>query len=196
LVRWKIKLILLDLSMSYSINNASAANTLTEQSLKTLNNIAFRADTVALAYTSSEISWLQFMAAQCPYEYGPAVYMARAMLAPVDTTVYANTCENLMDSVNSRSMIDGTENETENEVLLSVLPNPAADQISAGIYSENEEMWNWKIISLDGRSVFASGALATNIYETIDVSNLNNGVYLFSANKENYSLTKRLVIVR
>jgi len=178
------------------LNNASAANTLTEQSLKTLNNIAFRADTVALAYTSAEISWLQFMAAQCPYEYGPAVYMARAMLAPVDSTVYANMCENLMDSVNSRSMIDGSVNETENEVFLTVSPNPAADQISAGIYSQNEEMWNWKIISLDGRSVFASGKMATNIYETIDVSNLSNGVYLFMANKENFSLTNRLVIVR
>ena len=184
------------LNVAQLLNNASATNTLTEQSLKTLNNIAFRADTVALVYTTSEISWLQFMAAQCPYEYGPAVYMARAMLAPVDTTVYANMCENLMDSVNSRSMIDGSMNETENEVFLSVSPNPAADQISAGIYSQNEEMWNWKIISLDGRSVFSSGKMTTNIYETIDVSNLSNGVYLFSANKENNSLTKRLVIVR
>ena len=182
--------------MSYSINNTSAANTLTEQSLKTLNNIAFRADTVALAYTSAEISWLQFMASQCPYEYGPAVYMARAMLAPVDTTVYANMCENLMDSVNSRSMINGAVNETENEVLFSVSPNPASDQISAGIITQSEESWNWKIISLDGRSVFASGTMTTNIYKTIDVSNLNNGVYLFSVNKENNSLTKRLVIVR
>ncbi|HBG70864.1 MAG: hypothetical protein A2W93_08950 [Bacteroidetes bacterium GWF2_43_63] len=112
-----------------------------------------------------------------------------------NTTIDYGTI-NMMDSVNSRSMTDGTVIEVEDEVLLSVSPNPASNQISVGVVSQSEENWNWKIISLDGQSVFASGILATNIYETIDVSNLNNGVYLFSANKENYSLTKRLVIVR
>jgi len=193
LVRWKIKLILLDLSMSYSINNASAANTLTEQSLKILNNIAFRADTVALAYTSSEISWLQFMAAQCPYEYGPAVFMARVMLAPIDTTVYFNMCE--LESENNKSAETINENVYESDIEVSVFPNPANDEFQ--IYAESTSRggsYCYYITDLSGTVVQQLSKGKYNAVEQVEVSHLSPGVYILCVIEEsglthNYRLT-------
>ncbi len=175
------------------LNNASAANTLTEQSLKTLNNIAFRADTVALAYTSSEISWLQFMAAQCPYEYGPAVYMARAMLAPVDTTVYFNMCE--LESENNKSAETINEDVYESDIDISVFPNPANDKFQ--IYAESlsrEGSYCYYITDLSGTVVKQLSKGKYNAIEQVEVSHLSPGVYILCVIDEsglthNYRLT-------
>jgi len=175
------------------LNNASAANTLTEQSLKILNNIAFRADTVALAYTSAEISWLQFMAAQCPYEYGPAVYMARAMLAPVDTTVYFNMCE--LESENNKSAETINEDVYESDIDVSVFPNPANDEFQ--IYAEStsrEGSYCYYITDLSGTVVQQLSKGKYNAVEQVEVSDLSPGVYILCVIEEsglthNYRLT-------
>ncbi|PLW92757.1 MAG: hypothetical protein C0592_09125 [Marinilabiliales bacterium] len=178
------------------LNNSLTVSTLPEQHLKAVNNIAFRDNEVAISYSVSEVQYLQFIASQCPYEYGPAVFVARALLSPVDTTFYTNSCEIISDSVSNRSMENKIHQDVDHVTELILNPNPASEQFEVLVVSKNNENWNWKILSIDGSTIFNSGIVTANENKQISISNLENGVYLFTVFNGNNTLTKRLIILK
>lgn len=171
-------------------------STIPKQDLQKVNTIAHRSDSSALNYSTNDISELQFIASQCPYEYGYGVYIARALLSPVDTTVYINSCEIISDSVSNRSMEDGIQQDVDHVAELVLNPNPASEQFDVLVISENDENWGWKILSIDGSAILNSGIVTANENKQISISNLENGVYLFTVFNGNNTLTKRLVILK
>jgi len=179
------------------LNNSLLASQLPEISLKTVNNIAFRNDSVATIYTTVELSELQFMAAQCPYEYGPAVYMARVLLAPVDNTQYFNICESI--DVPSQKSVETTALYNDQiDFNIQVYPNPANDVVQIVVESKTAEgHYSYQLFDLEGRELTIVGHGTYNNAEQIDVSSLQEGVYILSVtNGEGKLVHQRVSIVR
>ena len=66
---------------------------------------------------------------------------------------------------------------------VTVLPNPTSDFINLGEYSGSI-----KIYDLKGSLVFAHNAIAN---ERIDISSLQNGIYVLKTQTENFKLIKK-----
>ena len=193
----------IELYSANSIDSAQILNHLMqttefpEQNMKIVNNISFRDDSVALQYSPFEISELQFLASMCPYEYGPAVFVARSLLAPIDTTIYHNNCETFTSTIPDRSLTDETASPMDEFFELKMNPNPASNFVSVQINTQQQQSCHWQIISIDGKSVLLSGIVTSNTQDNIDVSMIENGVYLFAVNDDfGNSQTMRLVIIR
>lgn len=101
--------------------------TLPEQDLKSVNNIAFRDNEVATLYSSSDLQYLQFIASQCPFEYGENVYLSRIILKAMgDTTEYFNDCEyENIEAPEKSSIVNSSD-----EIFTMVYPNPAKNELT------------------------------------------------------------------
>jgi len=105
-------------------------------------------------YSNSQLSSLHSIAEECPYEFGPAVYMARAMLSQNDTTPYSyyNTCEASPDTGSGKwdGITEPEENnitETEEQITILIYPNPNKEEFYVSINGAEKtsillEMWN------------------------------------------------------
>ena len=154
-------------------------STIPKQDLQKINSIAHRSDSTALNYSAADIAELQLIAAQCPYEYGFSVYIARALLSPVDTTNYHNTCEMLIED-NNRSVIQTPASEESEKLIISVYPNPATDEISILVEaSDIEGSYNYQIFDLEGRELSIIRQGTYNSTENFDVSSLTRA-FIFS----------------
>jgi len=69
------------------------------------------------------------LAMQCPYEYGPAVFNARAYLkACGDSLTYSNLCEIAASVPNAR--IIAPDGNVISGIVLNVFPNPAENSVT------------------------------------------------------------------
>jgi hypothetical protein len=75
------------------------------------------------------------------------------------------------------------------ETKFKVYPNPATDQLT--IETNNINLSSIEVYDLLGKKVFEQNKLSNN---TIDISDLSNGIYLLTIKADNKSLTKKLVI--
>jgi len=132
----------------------------------------------------------------CPFEEGPAVYTARAILRGIDSQrqEYMHECEkvypNSMSNRQSEQPISSEYLKSNNEVI-SVKPNPAKNNI---IINHNGIYTNLGIEEISGKVVFTQVLNQTVNMEQIDVSNLSNGLYLVKLSNEYNSTILKLVI--
>ena len=86
----------------------------------------------------------------------------------------------IFKSNNTSSVFDFSSNETKNEDLLSIYPNPAQSFINVELNSKNS-IYDVKIIDLMGKTVYSSDNLLNN---RIDISSLETGNYIIVVNSE------------
>ncbi len=84
---------------------------------------------------------------------------------------------------------DYTVGLNEQELLVSMYPNPVQDQL---FVSSNQIFSGYTIFSTDGKAIQTSTLPATN-QQTIDVSALHKGTYLISLQTENGNVVKSFV---
>ena len=92
----------------------------------------------------------------------------------------------------------GGPNPTQNTTLsldkidisrLSIYPNPADDIIN--LENSNQQIKSVQVFDLLGKEVYTDNELSNN---QINVSTLNQGIYLLKLNAENVSVTKKIII--
>ena len=123
----------------------------------------------------------QTLAAKCPFTDGIAVYQARALLAPVDTTVYYNFCESYTPSGNNER-IGNTNNLKSSEV--SIYPNPTNNLLHI---KSDEVIIKTTILTIDGKVKQDSNSKAIN------VTDLTKGIYFIKIYTMNNTITKKFV---
>ena len=111
--------------------------------------------------STSELSTLYTLAAQCPYIYGTAVYQARNLLVLADSN-YAPTltpCE--LGYQNGTAKTDAPPGDAANRQSsmqlvnqLHVFPNPASQQIMVMFESDKHRAGTIQITSVTGHLVF------------------------------------------
>ena len=148
-------------------------------------------------FTSIQRSVLETVAASCPYDYGPGVYMARAMLSAADTTLYTaiNDCEKGPQPASQR--LAQPENETvadsENPYRFNLYPNPNKGQFQFNIATETSAVYRVDIQDMKGKLLYRS-----TVYDGIsnlDVSTLNAGIYVLSVTDDDISLYNERVVL-
>jgi len=88
---------------------------------------------------------------QCPYQYGPAVYHARAYLkACGDSTVYQNDCEIVKPATSGSRLVNTNENALQ-QFAVGVNPNPAKDEVIISIPAEINGNYKVELFSLLGK---------------------------------------------
>lgn len=120
--------------------------------------------------TTQQISDLQVIAAKCPFTDGVAVYQARALLAPIDSTVYLNACENNTFEGNLRlAHYHNNIIELSNDKVM-MYPNPTKNIIN---FSYTDDI-NATIIfyNLLGEKVIKS-----KLEKSMKVNQLKSGIY-------------------
>lgn len=81
----------------------------------------------------------------------------------------------------------------ENEIV--VYPNPVRDQLNIKFHNTNQAIVSLTMFDTSGRTVLHKTEISGNkIDYQVDISNLNNGLYLLKINSVEKTITKRIVL--
>jgi len=129
-------------------------------------------------YTSTQRSTLETIAAACPQEYGPGVYVARAMLSAQDTVIYTaiNDCEKAPVTPSARFAAPEQDEEEDTTDSFNLYPNPNTGMFTMELGLMEEEQAELFVFSVSGQKV-ASKRL-TDGENRMNLS-VANGLYLY-----------------
>jgi len=173
--------------------SAMAVNLKSFYTLYAGNLAAGRKYTLSLSQNATLVN----MAQQCPYTYGPAVYHARAYLqACGDYTVYQNSCEVLPSATPNAKLAN--PNNTQQEVPISVYPNPANDNVTVVLGNVDNGKCNFELFDDIGNKIFSKEIAANQNSVIIPLDNVAKGVYICKImNANNIKLyNSKLVIIK
>lgn len=183
-----------DVIQANAANEAITGNEKTVAAIKDVNAILLNAPTDSVnnyyMFTAGELLALQNIAAQCPYEYGTAVFMARAALRSIDSTVYENECELPFVLMDNKSMEAGSN--AENKFGLIIYPNPAHTLLHIDCdqtFGMQVEMYNYT-----GKLVYM--ATFNELKNTINLDKLSSGLYTLRILSNNLQIrTEKITII-
>ena len=145
----------------------------------------------------------QTIAPLCPFQYGYGVYMARALLSPVDTTVYFGSCEQI-DTITSSTSTSHKAHKFKNKnsggdttlnISVKVYPNPANTALNIEMELNSGQVAFLELYNSLGQQVLDK-KLENNL-TTIPIANLTAGIYYFRIidNNGNLLLSDKQMIV-
>lgn len=169
-----------DWSTASALSNGFVSKNTIEQNLKDVYLISI-INQKNNAFDPAAIKKLQAIAKLCPYESGPAVYNARALLARVDDVIYSNSCEMPTPESKSRGVVSNTNENlffTEAESI-SVYPNPSNEKLNVYIPLEKGQTGMLLIFDLAGKLIKAMSLTSGNDISEISTAELNEGIYTY-----------------
>ena len=87
------------------------------------------------------------------------------------------------------------EEDSSDEMYVSIFPNPANDELNLVIHNNNYEKINLEILNLNGQKVFVNEYAADTWFsKSVNISNLPNGAYRLILSSENTVLINNLII--
>ncbi len=130
------------------------------------------------ALSSAHRSVLEEMAEECPYEFGPAVYMARAMLSHHDMMPYMveHECETPMPPPSEKRGEEDEETMAEGG-RISLYPNPAHSSLFVELSLEDNVSAHLELYGITG-NLLGRAALGSG-KNTVDISAYASGLYFF-----------------
>jgi hypothetical protein len=155
-------------------------------------------------YTGSQSTTLQSIAAECPYEYGTAVFMARVMLSQNDSipNLYYNECEAVADTGSGKW--DGNDyNEPEAENLQDIViesaefvlfPNPNDGNMYLQ-YKNLNTTARFELYDVTGRKICVYKLTETNGQLNINQNSLNQGIYFYRITNDSHKFKSGKVVI-
>ncbi len=187
----------LNLLQSATLTNNTLSPLLnTEDRAKTVNAIlldmAFMGTT---SLTPQQLSTLQGIAAECPYTEGTAVYDARVLVAPYDSTDYLNVCETDYNMENNGRIMKQDEIRTIiEESILEIYPNPTDDILYIKVHDNIETELNVFIYDMTGRLLIEK-TNKIGFFE-VSVGHLPMGMYSVKIRTGNTVYNRKILINR
>ena len=141
-------------------------------------------DDTTTVLSAAESTRLWDIGALCPYQNGPAVYLARTMLFSLDSAYFAlrNDCEKPNYVAPSYRIGQFEDDENVEEVIANednlratVYPNPSTGQLNVHFVGEMDDAYTLRILTVEGREAYADDL--TQIDNAVDVSHLSQGIY-------------------
>ncbi len=193
----------LNLLQSATLTNNTLSPLLnTEDRAKTVNAIlldmAFMGTT---SLTPQQLSTLQSIATLCPFEDGMAVYQARMLLQPYDSSYYINFCETYVDN-NMRISTPSDEEENPlpqfGEVQFSVFPNPTAGEVNVAYkLVDNKSHAQVMLYNCIGEVVYSHTIAGITGNVRISTQHFASGVYLLRIEGyEGLLYSEKLVVLK
>lgn len=187
----------LNLLQSAKTTNSAVSPLLnTEDRAKAVNSIlldmAFAGTTLL---TSQQLSILQGIAAECPYTEGTAVYDARVLVAPYDSTDYLNVCETEYSIENNGRFMQQDEKRSINEKsIFEIYPNPTDDILYIKAHDSTETGLNVFIYDMTGRLLIEK-TNKIGFFE-VSVGHLPMGMYSIKIRTGNTVYNRKILINR
>lgn len=189
----------LNLLQSAAFTNSTVSPLLnTEDRAKTVNSILLDVAFVGTSVlTPQQLSILQGIAAECPYTEGTAVYDARVLVAPYDSTEYENSCETeyYIENNNGRMMQQNAKQDNDavsDEERIGIYPNPADEVLNIIVNTSKEINIQIEIFSITGQLVL-SKCINSSILQ-INIKELPAALYTVRIRTDRIILNKKLVI--
>lgn len=141
------------------------------ESVEAVEPVLIRTHTLS----SDQYATVAELAEQCPYEYGPAVYMARALLLRNDRLprTYRNACENS----GKRDDEEGGITSDEEERSYKLYPNPNTGAFSLVLSMDDHDIAKLCVWSISGQQVHTQ-QLGSG-FNTVNME-VAGGLYLYS----------------
>lgn len=142
-----------------------------------------------------ELDTLRSIAALCPFIDGEAVYLARTLVAPYDTTEFINDCE-LAEQGEHRPVF--MTNETGNAAFeFSLYPNPANGAFTAQYLLDEAAAGEMQVFNTTGQVVKRLVLETGDRVKPVDMTDLTPGVYFYQV-KVNGEVRRsdRMVIIK
>jgi len=166
--------------------NVQAAN------YKAMSNIYLRTlATGADTFTNGQLDTIASLAIQCPYTAGDAVYMARALYAQYDNTIFFDDlaiCTLLSgDSERMLRIANGSQDtaaKISSPEYIIVYPNPAKNILKVFYSSVNNALMTFELTDMMGQTIIARQVSNMTTIE-LDVSNIASGLYLWRGRNGN-----------
>jgi hypothetical protein len=155
-------------------------------------------------YTGTQSTTLQNIATECPYAFGPAVFMARVMLSQNDSipNLYYNDCEAVADTGSGKwdgnnynePAVEQQQNLTDNIAEFVLYPNPN----DGNMYLEYRNLYEtarFELYDITGRKVssYNLGGKAGKL--NISESKLSNGIYVYRITSDTHKFKFGKVII-
>lgn len=143
-----------------------------------LNTIIAGIDT----FTNGQWDTIKCLAKKCPYVAGDAVYMARALYAEVDNTIFFNDLAICQPSRSERMLMlssqpsDTSGGNTPVE-FVHLYPNPAKQIINLAFYAQTTGQVEFEILDQLGEVVLKAELSEGQTFAQYSVSNLSSGIY-------------------
>jgi hypothetical protein len=186
------------------LNNAIVPQNIIEESQKFVNNCKIEYYKTGVIQDQN-VTELRVLANQCPFEYGPAVYRARAIMASYDplVTFYTNECETLPFKKNKSMQSNDNSTSVEESSAgyvnyYNLYPNPASEQLSFE-YAIGGEFHgaSLEIFNLTGTMVYNEILSENEGKLSIDLANLSGGIYFYKVIIDGrIDKTEKLVIIK
>ena len=132
---------------------------------------------------------LEPIAQACPYEAGPAVYEARAMIYQYTGKRYYNPCEGYSTPAKTQKRLKSVIENEENIDKIAVYPNPTEDNLTIELNLEKEETANFKVYDISGRLLLEKKLINTK--NNLSLKGLSRGVYLYWIKNQNGKVLKK-----
>lgn len=182
------------ISNAYTIIFGIIPNDSVESNYKTVESIMLGHQLNGGTFTIQELNDLRIIAQLCPFSDGNAVYVARGLLAPIDSTEYENSCEGEEENSNRYASPDV---EQDSSFTFKLFPNPSNGEVSIEYQIEGAENGVLEIYTIAGRLI-TSVTLETGLHlKRVTLPQMDAGIYLYKISVHGeMKLTDRLVIIK
>ena len=182
------------ISNAYTIISGIIPNDSVESNYKTVESIMLWHQLNGGTFTVSELNTLRSIAQLCPFTDGNAVYIARGLLAPLDTTEYEDLCQ---PEEGSGNRMASPYVETDSSFTFRLYPNPSNGEVSIEYQLGGVENGVLEIYSVAG-SLVTSVTLETGMQlKRISLPQMDAGIYLYKVSVHGeMKLADRLVIIK
>jgi hypothetical protein len=180
---------------AYDMTTTLVANGNVEQNYQALESIMLGHLQNGGGLTAQEIIILQGIAQLCPFTDGNAVYLARGLLAPIDTIEYISSCEGETEENSER--IAAPYVQESNSASFKLYPNPTNGSVTLDYQLNETETGKLDVYTITGNLVISIDLDNAQKSKTVTLPQIDSGVYLYKVTV-NGELKKveRLVIIK
>ena len=175
-------------------NSAILPVELPEINEQVVNEIYFH--TIALGitnFTPEQINQLSYIANQCPFSGGPAVFRARVMFEYIDPLIeYDDETTCLAQGI---YRIAQQNVLTQSAISFQIKPNPATDNVTITYSAIGETSCKLRIEDMAGRQIKYIELPANFNSYTFSINDINNGIYLINLVANDALIGKNKLIV-
>ena len=182
-------------SLNYlrTLNNSFYSSELPYQKQQEVNEIfaVYRSGNKQVLYENYQ--QLNQLAHECPYQFGPAVYGARALLSLIkDSIIY----EDYLSCLPYGFFRHGIQTQFESIPKLELKPNPTKESVTITLLNSNGGIHKIAVFDLSGKVVLVENLQNNLSSHLLDVENLVDGIYTLKISDIESVYVAKLIVIK
>jgi Secretion system C-terminal sorting domain len=178
------------------INSQIVSSEIVYNKQKEMNEIYNQYKLGVVDVVSNNYQYIYDLAHQCPYQFGPAVYSARAFLALItDSNIYDDNLVCLQYGF-FRTFESSNGQLDKNPAYLQIKPNPASQNVTVSLINSKDGIQNVILYDVKGKIVLEQNVKSNVKALFLNTQHLPDGFYFVRVSSENEIFNSKLVITK